>query len=325
MHRTNKRRSRVRELMRAAEAAAVVVLAERGAASPPEIECGGPRRYLTKPCQRQELIAAIRETLAQRLAEFPPGAPGRARAGGADRRAALVARLDGTERLGAQLVADIERVAPTGFTVIISGETGSGKELAAREIHLRSRRAKGPFVAIDCGAVQPNLIESELFGHEKGAFTGADRSRTGKFVAASGGTVFLDEIQNLPSGVQTNLLRVLQERQVCPLGGGRYVDFDVRVITATNQNLPALVTAGRFRQDLYHRLNEFSIEVPPLRQRAEDVLYLAERFMLQTCEELGKSRQELSMEAVESAAPARLAWQRPRAAEPDSSRRTAGR
>jgi two-component system nitrogen regulation response regulator GlnG len=206
----------------------------------------------------------------------------------------------GSSELVHKLIAEIDRVAPTDFTVIISGETGSGKELAAREIHLRSRRASGPFVAIDCGAVQPNLIESELFGHEKGAFTGADRSRTGKFVAASGGTVFLDEVQNLPPGVQTNLLRVLQERQVCPLGGSRYVDFDVRVITATNQDLPALVAAGRFRQDLYHRLNEFSIEVPPLRERAEDILYLAERFMRQTCEELGKNRQRIAADAVDA-------------------------
>ncbi len=253
-------------------------------------------RCLTRPCRRQELVSAIRDALAERSAEHATAAAGAPQAA----EPHSLQEMMGSSELVRKLISDIDRVAPTDFTVIISGETGSGKELAAQEIHLRSRRASGPFVAIDCGAVQPTLIESELFGHEKGAFTGADRSRTGKFVAASGGTVFLDEIQNLPPGVQTNLLRVMQERQVCPLGGGRYVNFDVRVITATNQNLPAMVTAGRFRQDLYHRLNEFSIEVPPLRARPEDILYLAERFMVQTCEELGKAQQQISAEAFEA-------------------------
>lgn len=206
----------------------------------------------------------------------------------------------GTSDAVCQLISDIDRVAPTDFTVIISGETGSGKELVAHEIHRRSRRSAGPFVPIDCGAVQPSLIESELFGHEKGAFTGADRSRKGKFVAASGGTLFLDEVQNLPLGVQTNLLRALQERQVCPLGGSRYVNFDIRVITATNQDLTALATSGHFRNDLYHRLNEFNIEVPPLRERPDDILYLAQRFVRLTCEELAKDSPEISAEAIES-------------------------
>ncbi|HUY88122.1 MAG TPA: sigma-54 dependent transcriptional regulator [Pirellulales bacterium] len=274
-----------------------IVLADRGAANSAAaaIEDNGCR-YLAKPCRRQELIAAIRAALPERSASRPAS----------EARAALVAAADPLlEKMGSsdavrRLIADIDRVAPTDFTVIISGETGSGKELAAREIHVRSRRASGAFVAIDCGAVQPSLIESELFGHEKGAFTGADRSREGKFVAASGGTVFLDEIQNLPLGVQTKVLRVMQERQACPLGGSRYVNFDVRVIAATNQNLPAMAAAGRFRQDLYHRLNEFSIEIAPLRERAEDILYLAERFMRQTCEELRKSPQVISAEAVEA-------------------------
>jgi two-component system nitrogen regulation response regulator GlnG len=199
-----------------------------------------------------------------------------------------------------RLISNIDRVAPTDFTVIISGETGSGKELVAREIHLRSRRAAGPFVPIDCGAVQPSLIESELFGHEKGAYTGADRERVGKFVAASGGTLFLDEVQNLPPAIQANLLRALQERQVCPVGGSRYVNFDIRVIAAINQDLPALVAAGAFRQDLFHRLNEFSIDVPPLRERPDDILYLARRFARLTCNELGKDGLEISAEAIET-------------------------
>ena len=206
----------------------------------------------------------------------------------------------GSSEIVRKLILDIARVAPTDFTVIISGETGSGKELVAREIHRRSRRARGPFVPIDCGAVPASLIESELFGHEKGAFTGADRSRPGKFLAASSGTVFLDEIQNLPLDVQANLLRVMQERQACPIGGSHYVDLDVRVIAATNQNLNSMTAAGRFRQDLFHRLNEFSIEVAPLRERVEDILYLADRFMRQTCDELNKAPQAISAEALEA-------------------------
>ena len=187
---------------------------------------------------------------------------------------------------------------PTEFTVIISGETGSGKELVAREIHWRSRRTAGPFVPVDCGAVQPSLIESELYGHVKGAFTGADRDRAGKFVAASRGTLFLDEVQNLPAAVQANLLRALQERQVFPVGGSRCVDFDIRVIAAINQDLPALVAAGRFREDLFHRLNEFTIAVPSLSERPEDIVFLARRFISLTSDELGKEPPTLTSEAT---------------------------
>lgn len=273
----------------------MIELAEGGGANPPadaEHDC----RRLAKRCRRQDLIGALRIALAGRSNGRPPEENRPPRLAASDPLQEKMGSSDEVRRL----IADIDRVAPTDFTVIISGETGSGKELAAREIHRRSRRANGAFVAIDCGAVQPSLIESELFGHEKGAFTGADRSREGKFLAASGGTVFLDEIQNLPLGVQTKVLRVMQERQACPLGGSRYVNFDVRVIAATNQNLPAMAAAGRFRQDLYHRLNEFSIEIAPLRQRADDILYLAERFMRQTCEELSKSPQTISADALEA-------------------------
>jgi two-component system nitrogen regulation response regulator GlnG len=198
-----------------------------------------------------------------------------------------------------KVFAEIKCVAPTEFTVIVSGETGSGKELVARAIHRQSRHAAGPFVPVDCGAIQPNLIESELFGHEKGAFTGADRARLGIFEAASGGTLFFDEIQNLPLSVQTKLLRALQEKQICRVGGTRHLGTDTRVLAASNQDLPALAAAGQFRLDLFHRLNEFNIHVPPLRERRDDILYLARRFAHHACTELTKDLQGISREATE--------------------------
>jgi two-component system nitrogen regulation response regulator GlnG len=183
--------------------------------------------------------------------------------------------------------------------VVISGETGVGKELVARAIHQQSRRGGGAFVPVDCGAIQPNLIESELFGHEKGAFTGADRLRPGKFEAAGSGTLFLDEVQNLPLATQTKLLRALQERQIFHVGGNQPIDIDIRVIAATNQALEPLIADGRFRQDLYHRLNEYAIVIPPLHQRRDDIIYLAKRFLDLTRDELNKDVAGISPEALE--------------------------
>jgi two-component system nitrogen regulation response regulator GlnG len=199
-----------------------------------------------------------------------------------------------------RVLADLERVAPTDFTVIVVGETGSGKELVARAIHQQSRRAAAPFVPVDCGAIPPALIESELFGHEKGAFTGADRLRPGKFEAAQGGTLFLDEVQNLPPPVQIKFLRALQERQIVHVGGTQPIDIDIRVIAATNQNLAELVSQGRFRQDLFHRLDEFQIGLPPLRERREDIVYLAKRFLDLTRAELNKDLIGISAPALEA-------------------------
>ena len=153
---------------------------------------------------------------------------------------------------------------------------------------IRAARATAPFVPVDCGSLPTGLIESELFGHERGAFTGADRHRTGCFEAAGGGTLFLDEITNLPLDMQAKLLRALQERRILRVGGTTPIRLDVRVLAATNESLEALVAAGRFRRDLYHRLNEFAIAVPSLRERKEDLIYLAQRFLKSTCEELHK-------------------------------------
>ena len=195
----------------------------------------------------------------------------------------------GSSDLAQEVFAEIRRVAPTDFTVLITGETGSGKEVVARAVHRMSPRASGPFVPVDCGAIPQSLVEGELFGHEKGSFTGADRCRPGKFEVASGGTLFLDEISNLPLEVQPNLLRAVQNKQIWRIGGTRPLAADIRIIVATNRNLAALVRAGTFRRDLYHRLNEFGIVVPPLRERGSDVVALATQFRELTNRELKKN------------------------------------
>jgi two-component system NtrC family response regulator len=180
-----------------------------------------------------------------------------------------------------QLFELMGRVAYRDTTVLILGESGTGKELVARALHYNSPRREGRFVALNCAAIPPALLESELFGHVKGAFTGADSSREGRFQLASGGTLMLDEIGDMPLELQAKLLRVLQERQVEPVGSGKPVPIDVRIIAATHRNLEQLVQAGEFRQDLYYRLNVVPLHVPPLRDRLEDVPLLVRHFLKQ--------------------------------------------
>ncbi|MFH1336373.1 MAG: sigma-54 dependent transcriptional regulator [Candidatus Zixiibacteriota bacterium] len=199
-----------------------------------------------------------------------------------------------------QLISMVNRVAQSDFTVVIQGETGSGKELVAQAIHKASSRSKGPFVPVDCGAIPETLLESELFGHEKGAFTGAFRQKSGKIAQASKGSLFLDEITNLPLASQAKLLRVLQEKNVYPVGASKPVKVDIRLLTATNQDLFRLTESGGFRNDLFFRLSEFTIKVPPLRERREDILYLAKRFLDITNAELNKNVKGFSESALKA-------------------------
>ncbi len=194
-------------------------------------------------------------------------------------------------------LARAEKVAPTETTVLLTGESGTGKELVARAIHYASARAEGPFLAINCAALPETLLEDELFGHERGAFTGADRQKAGRFELAAGGTLFLDEVGELSPGVQAKLLRVLQEREFQRVGGTTTLRADVRIIAATNRNLEQAVDAGQFRKDLFYRLNVFSVHLPPLREREDDVLLLAEHFARTLEPKIGQGGAGFSREA----------------------------
>ena len=206
--------------------------------------------------------------------------------------------LVGAGRAIADLRGLVAQVAPKMANVLLQGESGTGKEVVARAIHDCSSRARGPFVAVNCGAIPAELLESELFGHEKGAFTGAVTARKGRFELAEGGTLFLDEIGDMPFDMQVKLLRVLQERTYERVGGGKPQKADVRIVAATHQNLEGKVESGDFRMDLYYRLNVFPIDVPPLRERPEDVPLLARRFIALQEAQTGETL-ELSREALE--------------------------
>jgi two-component system response regulator AtoC len=195
--------------------------------------------------------------------------------------------------------AFIDDVAPTAAPVLITGETGTGKELAARCLHARSPRRARLFVPLNCAALPAELLEAELFGHARGAFTGADREREGKFAVADGGTLFLDEIGDMPPALQATLLRVLEDGVVEPLGANRRVRVDVRIVAATNQPLQEAIAARRFRSDLYFRVNTFELHLPPLRERPEDVAVLAPLFLDRFARELGKPPAHLSDDALE--------------------------
>jgi two-component system nitrogen regulation response regulator GlnG len=241
--------------------------------------------YLTKPFDNDALVGAIRRAVEDRGNPSPIEA---LEVG--DGLGELRGRCPAMRRVFQQ----IDEVAATGFTVLLQGETGTGKELVARAIHQRSERAHKPFVPVDCGAIPETLIESELFGHERGAFTGADRRRPGRFELADGGTLFLDEIANLPPSIQPKLLRAIQSRRVLPLGAAREVEVAIRIIAATNVDLGEAVAAGRFRADLYYRLNEFCITLPPLQERREDIPPLATHFLAEAARELKKPIRGLS-------------------------------
>jgi transcriptional regulator with GAF, ATPase, and Fis domain len=197
------------------------------------------------------------------------------------------------------VLSQVAKVAPTDSTVLITGETGTGKELIARAIHKRSQRSSRAFVSVNCAAIPRDLIASELFGHEKGAFTGATQRRLGRFESAEGGTIFLDEVGELPAETQISLLRVLQEREFQRVGGNQSFQIDVRVVAATNRNLEAAIVEGGFRDDLFYRLNVFPVEVPPLRQRKEDIPLLVEYFIDRYASKAGKKITGINKRSLE--------------------------
>jgi DNA-binding NtrC family response regulator len=241
----------------------------------------GADDYLTKPAPVEAILTTVRRALERHRLGIEVEALRRGH-----QSPSPLGWLMGPSPQIQAVIRQVHEVATTGFTILIEGETGTGKELVARAIHEVSPRRQRPFVALDCGAIPETLIESELFGYEKGAFTGADRPREGQFRLAEGGSLFFDEIANLPLGTQGKLLRALQEREVHVLGGGRPLPVDARIIAASNVPLLAQMHAGRFRRDLYYRLAEFVIGVPPLRERREDIPYLARRFAAEAGKEL---------------------------------------
>jgi len=254
----------------------------------------GAFAYVSKPFAQSELVLIVQRAVRGRGLSHAREEP----APGAQEELSLWEGLGWSERMR-RVLAEVQRVAPTDFTVVVIGETGSGKELVAKAIHQLSPRGSGPFVPVDCGSIPAALFENELFGHERGAFTGADRAQPGKFEAASGGTLLLDEVANLPTAVQPKLLRALQEKQVWRVGATRAVTVDIRVVAATNQDLARLVEMKRFRRDLYHRLNEFTILVPALQEQHEDIVFLAQRFLEQANKELSKKVSGISVAAWE--------------------------
>ncbi|HVM31510.1 MAG TPA: sigma-54 dependent transcriptional regulator [bacterium] len=241
----------------------------------------GAYDYLTKPFENDHLLITLKHALEKNdlLAQMEE----LKKRGG---RGPALSQIVGEGAAIREVLRQIRQVAPSDMTVLIQGETGAGKEMTARALHEQSPRSGKPFVAVDCGALSENLLESELFGHEKGAFTGADRRKEGQITLAEGGTLFLDEIGNLPLGLQTKLLRVLQERTLKPVGAEKSKPINVRFVAATNAPLGEEAKAGRFRQDLYYRLAEFTLELPPLRDRREDVPALAQKFMAEASQEL---------------------------------------
>ena len=253
----------------------------------------GAYEYLLKPLELAQLRQVIQRALdISRLMHVPAVV---AEADAADERAdAIIGRCPAMQ----DVYKAIGRVAGQDVTVLITGESGTGKELVARAIYQHSRRATGPFLAINCAAIPEQLLESELFGHEKGAFTGADRRRIGKFEQCTGGTIFLDEVADMSPLTQSKVLRLLQEQQFERVGGNETLQSDVRVLAASNQDLEALVAAGRFRQDLYYRLSVFTIRLPGLRERGDDLLLLVKHYLRRFNRELGKDVQQIAPEAM---------------------------
>jgi two-component system nitrogen regulation response regulator NtrX len=258
----------------------------------------GAQDFVEKPLSLEKTVLAVRNALRQRRLESQL----RELRERLDERYAMVGESEGVRRLR----AEIAQAAPSNGRVLIFGENGTGKELVARAIHAQSHRAAAPFVEVNCAAIPEELIESELFGHTKGAFTGALAARKGKFELADGGTLFLDEIGDMSLKTQAKVLRALQEQRIEPVGGTGGVEVDVRVIAATNKDLEAEIRAGRFRDDLYFRLNVIPFHVPPLRERREDIPLLTRHFLQLLSAEHGRRQREVAPEAMHVLA--RMPW-----------------
>jgi two-component system response regulator HydG len=247
--------------------------------------------YIAKPFDHDEMLAAVKRVLSKAEKAVPVKVEGSTEA---------LTGMIGSSPLMKELYAKIRKVAPTNATVLVNGETGTGKELVAKALHRESPRTQRPLISVNCAAIPDTLIEAELFGHEKGAFTGAASNREGLVAAADGGTLFLDEIGELPLEAQARLLRVLQEGEVRPIGSVESRKVDVRLVAATHRDLGKLSREGKFREDLYFRINVVQLKLPPLRERGKDILTLAETFVQRYCAELKKPPLVLSPEAIQA-------------------------
>jgi two-component system response regulator HydG len=263
----------------------------------------GAYDYITKPLYPDEILNTINKAIETQYAllenqrdDVITSAP---KSKENKKTAAIGEFVFGTSKASKEIFRQIELVAPTNYSVIILGDSGTGKEAVAKSIHLHSHRNNHPFVAMDCGSLTKELAASEFFGHEKGSFTGALYTKIGHFEMANGGTLFLDEVANLSYDIQAALLRTVQERKVKRIGSTKEIDLDVRIIIATNENLQESIQKGRFREDLYHRFNEFSIFMPPLRERGNDIILLADHFLLVANQELSRNVTSFSPEVIE--------------------------
>ena len=257
--------------------------------------------YVSKPFQPETILQTINNALNQHQAVQEPSSSQSAAVKEKKAKPVLTSEfVKGVSDAARKLNDYIDLVAPTNMSVLIIGESGTGKEQVAKSIHDKSKRKGAPFIAVDCGAIPKEIASSEFFGHIKGSFTGAIQDKTGHFEAANGGTLFLDEIGNLGYDLQVQLLRALQERKIKPVGSNNEIKVDIRVVTATNEDLNQAVKEGNFREDLFHRLNEFSIEVPALRDRREDLMLFAEHFLDEANVELEKEVVGFSDEAIEA-------------------------
>lgn len=265
----------------------------------------GAADYIAKPVHHEILLQKIQEVIRTPRPSSPVPAP-QPQGGRTTPPPAGTTTIDhkkyleGKSEAARQLYNYVALVAPTPMSVLITGASGTGKEYVARRIHSLSKRADKPFVAIDCGAMLKDLAASEFFGHVKGAFTGAVTDKTGAFVEANGGTLFLDEVGNLSYDVQVQLLRALQERRIRPVGSTQEIEVDIRLVCATNENLPLAIERGEFREDLYHRINEFTLRMPALHERGRDILLFADFFLQQANEELERHIMGFEPKAVEA-------------------------